>query len=304
MIKIKIKIKGRADKLLSAELKNYSISRSYIQKLIKEKNILVNGKPIVNNCILKINDNVEVELPEKVVLNVEPQDIDFEIIYEDENIIIVNKPNDLVVHPSIGHPDNTLVNGLLKKASNLSDINGIIRPGIVHRIDRFTTGLLVVAKNNKYHQYLSEKIKTKEIKRYYYALVHGTFDHKTGTIDAPIGRDPKNRKRMAVTNKHSKNACTYFKVIKTFKEFSLIECELSTGRTHQIRVHLKYINHPIYGDDVYGRLSDRNNPFGQYLHAYMLKLINPITHKEMVFKCDLPKIFNDKIIQLSKEIKE
>ncbi len=304
MLEIKIKLPGRIDKVLVRELREQSLSRNYIQKLISLNLILVNDKIIKNNYILKKDDIVKIKLPEKKILDIKPENIKFKIIYEDKDIVVIDKPNDLVVHPSNGHENGTLVNGILKKIKTLSDINGIIRPGIVHRIDRFTTGLLVIAKNNNSHKFLSECLKNKVIKRYYYALVHGNFDHNIGDINAPIGRDSNNRKKMVVTNKNSKDAITKFKIIESFNNFTLLECEILTGRTHQIRAHLEYIKHPIYGDNIYGHLSDKNNPFGQFLHAYMLELVHPITKKKMVFKSKLPKKFNEKIRDLRKEMNQ
>ncbi len=305
-MRIRAKNSGRIDKLLAEELKSENISRSYVQKLIIDGNVTVNDKKVSRSYSLKEEDIIEIIIPDKVELNVKAKDIKFEIVYQDKDIVVVNKPNDLVVHPSAGHLEDTLVNGLINVIDNLSDINGIIRPGIVHRIDKMTTGLLVVAKTNNAHKFLSEKIKNKEINRYYYALVHGTFVSKTATIDAPIGRDMKNRKKMTVTGKNSKDAKTFITVIKTFKKASLIECELYTGRTHQIRVHLKYIGHPVIGDNEYGISAERNCKYGQYLHAYKLKLTHPVTKKQMIFTTDLPKEFKVKIkeYELQGEIKK
>ncbi len=293
--------RGRIDKILAIELKDYNMSRTYIQNLIQNGNIKVNNKIISSNYNLKINDKLSIIIPKKTNLDLKAKDIKFDIIYEDSDFAIIDKPNNLVVHPSNGHMSISLVHGLLYRIKDLSDINGIIRPGIVHRIDKKTTGLLIVAKNNKSHVFLSKQIQEKKIKRFYYALVHGTFTNKTGTIDAPIGRNPSDRKKMTVINKNSKSAITKFIVIKTFTNSSLVECELLTGRTHQIRVHFKYINHPLIGDNDYGWLSDQNNIYGQYLHAHMLRLIHPNTNKKMEFKAKLPKEFLQKIDELEKE---
>ncbi len=255
---------------------------------------------MTNNYIIKPNDIIIINFPELKKVDIKAQNINFDIVYEDENILIVDKPNNLVVHPSSTTKDSTLVNGLLKKINNLSDINGIIRPGIVHRIDKMTTGLLIIAKNNDAHKFLAKNLQAKNIKRYYMLIVHGTFKNKFGTIKAPIGRDPNNRKKMAIVN-NGKSAITHFKVIKNYKNFSLLECELDTGRTHQIRVHMNYINHPIYGDNVYNKNVDNNDNFGQYLHAYKLKLIHPKTKKTLIFNSKLPKIILDKIKQLESE---
>ncbi len=302
MIEITVNKKGRIDKVLLEELVSYKISRSFLQKLITNGKVLVNNNLVANSHNVQIGDFIQIDLPEEEeTIELIPQNIDFRVVYEDDDIIIIDKPNNLVVHPSITCKKNTLVNGLLYKFKNLSDINGKIRPGIVHRIDKQTTGLLVVAKNNDAHRYLERELKDKKIKRYYYALVYGTFEHKTGLIKAPIGRDSKNRKKMAVQSNNSKQAVTFFKILKEFKKFSLIECELETGRTHQIRIHMQYILHPIFGDNIYGRIYDRNNSFGQYLHAYKLELVHPTTKKLMTFTADLPKEFADKIEELEKE---
>ena len=290
---------GRIDKVLVLLLKDYNFSRSYISKLIKNENILVNNKIVSNNYILKLNDKITFSIPKREKLDVIAQDIDFKIVYQDDDIAVIDKPNNLVVHPSAGHNDNTLVNGLLYKIKNLSDINGIIRPGIVHRIDKNTTGLLLVAKNNYAHKFLADNIAKKVIKRYYKVIVKGYFNYNKATIDAPIGRDPKNRKRMCVID-GGKKAVTLVKLIENFNNMSFLECELLTGRTHQIRAHLKYINFPVLGDNEY---SNSKDSYGQYLHSYMLKIIHPTTKKEMIFKSELPKEFKLKLKQLKLEKK-
>lgn len=297
-IKINEKKLGRIDKVLVLLLKDYNFSRTYITKLIKNKNILVNDKIIFNNYHLKLNDKVTINFPKIKKLNIKAEDIDFKIVYEDDDIAVIDKPNNLVVHPSNGHINDTLVNGLLKKIKNLSNINGIIRPGIVHRIDKKTTGLLLVAKNNNAHKFLCNNIAKKVIKRYYKVIVKGFFKYDSATINAPIGRDQKFRKKMCVVPS-GKEAITLVKLIENLNNHALLECELLTGRTHQIRVHLKYINHPVLGDNEYGNSKD---PYGQYLHAYMLKIIHPTTKKEMIFISELPKEFQLKIKELSNKL--
>ena len=221
-----------------------------------------------------------------------PEKMDLDIVYEDDDLMVINKPSGLVVHPSSGHFSGTLVNGLLAYTNNLSTTNGYIRPGIVHRIYKDTSGLLVVAKNNKAHEKLAVQLKDKTLSRIYVALVHGKINHDTGTIDAPIGRDLNDRKKMCVTEENSKEAITHFKVLERFNNATLIECKLETGRTHQIRVHMNYIDHPIVNDPVYG-YKRKTTSFGQMLHAKEIGFIHPTTGKSMTFKCEPPKEFND-----------
>lgn len=265
-------------------------SRSKIQNLIKTENIKVNNKIIKNSYIVKQNDNIEINEIEEQPLSAKAEKIDLDIVYEDDDIIVVNKQNGLVVHPAVGNPTGTLVNGLMYHSKNLSKVNGEFRPGIVHRIDAFTTGLLVVAKNDYAHEFLARQLENKTTHRIYVALVWGVINEDTGTIDAPIGRDKKDRKKMAVTSENSKNALTHFKVIERYKDATLIELKLETGRTHQIRVHMNYINHPVVNDSVYGKrkLIDET---GQCLHAKELGFIHPKTKKYMCFTSELPKEF-------------
>lgn len=265
-------------------------SRSKIQNLIKTENIKVNNKIIKNSYIVKQNDNIEINEIEEQPLSAKAEKIDLDIVYEDDDIIVVNKQNGLVVHPAVGNPTGTLVNGLMYHSKNLSKVNGEFRPGIVHRIDAFTTGLLVVAKNDYAHEFLARQLENKTTHRIYVALVWGVINEDTGTIDAPIGRDKKDRKKMAVTSENSKNAVTHFKVIERYKDATLIELKLETGRTHQIRVHMNYINHPVVNDSVYGKrkLIDET---GQCLHAKELGFIHPTTKKYMCFTSELPKEF-------------
>ena len=257
-------------------------SRSKIQNLIKTENVKVNNKIIKNSYIVKQNDNIEINEIEEQPLSAKAEKMDLDIIYEDDDVIVVNKQNGLVVHPAVGNPTGTLVNGLMYHSKNLSKVNGEFRPGIVHRIDAFTTGLLVVAKNDYAHEFLARQLENKTTHRIYVALVWGVINEDTGTIDAPIGRDKKDRKKMAVTSENSKNAVTHFKVIERYKDATLIELKLETGRTHQIRVHMNYINHPVVNDSVYGKrkLIDET---GQCLHAKELGFIHPTTKKYMCF---------------------
>ena len=279
----------RIDVYLSKEL---DYSRSKIVKMISDGTILVNGKNIKNSYLLKENDIITIGEYVEDEMNVEPENIPLDIVYEDEDVIVVNKPNGMVVHPAVGNNRGTLVNALLYYSKNLSNINGEFRPGIVHRIDAYTTGLLMVAKNNKSHEILAEELSKKETTRKYVALVWGVIKEDTATIDAPIGRDNNDRKKMAVTNINSKDAVTHLKVLKRFKDATLIELQLETGRTHQIRVHMNYINHPVVNDPVYGRRKIIDET-GQCLHAYSLGFNHPKTNKYMEFKCDLPECFKN-----------
>lgn len=277
----------RIDKFLIDKL---DLSRSKVQEMIKQDLVLVNGKVTKNSYILRLSDLVEITGELKEETDVLPEKMDLDIVYEDDYLMVINKPSGLVVHPAAGHFTNTLVNGLLYHTNNLSTNNGDIRPGIVHRIDKDTSGLLVVAKNDKVHEALSNQLKDKTLSRIYVALVVGRINHDTGTIDAPIGRDPYDRKKMCVTDVNSKEAITHFRVLEKYKNATLIECKLETGRTHQIRVHMSYINHPIINDPVYGpkkKISD----FGQMLHAKEIGFIHPITKKHMSFTCEVPDEF-------------
>ena len=287
----------RLDKYL---MNKTDISRSKIQEMIKQELVLLNGKKTKNSYVLKLNDVIEItgELKEETDAN--PEKMDLDIVYEDDDLMVINKPSGLVVHPAAGHFSGTLVNGLLAHTNNLSTNNGNIRPGIVHRIDKDTSGLLVVAKNDKTHEALSKQLKDKTLSRIYVALVQGRINHDTGTIDAPIGRDINDRKKMCVTDQNSKEAITHFKVIERYKNATLIECKLETGRTHQIRVHMSYIKHPIINDPVYGSRK-KVNDFGQMLHAKEIGFIHPRTKKYMTFKCDTPKEFNEIVSKYKNE---
>ena len=288
-IEISEDINVRIDSYLSEKL---DYSRSKIVKMISDGSILVNGKETKNSYNLKKDDVITVGEYIEQPMSIEPENIPLDIVYEDDDVIVVNKPNGMVVHPAVGNNKGTLVNALLYYSKNLSDINGEFRPGIVHRIDADTTGLLMVAKNNKAHEILAEELSKKETSRKYIALVWGVIKEDTATIDAPIGRDNTDRKKMAVTSINSKDAITHLKVLKRFKDATLVELQLETGRTHQIRVHMNYINHPVVNDPVYGRrkLIDET---GQCLHAYLLGFNHPKTNEYMEFRCDLPECFKN-----------
>lgn len=278
---------------------NTDISRSKIQPLIKEEKILVNNHLEKNSYLVRENDEITLEYVE-TENHLKPEKMDLNIVYEDNDIIVINKPNGLVVHPAPGNYEHTLANGLAYYSNSLSDINGEFRPGIVHRIDAYTTGLLVVAKNNKAHEVLALELAKKEVKRTYLALVWGVITEDSGTIDAPIGRDPSDRKKMAI-NPKGKEAVTHFKVLERFKKATLLEVYLDTGRTHQIRVHMDYIKHPIVNDPVYGK-RELIDETGQCLHAMKLELIHPTTKEKMEFTCDAPECFKNILEKLKMEV--
>lgn len=284
----------RLDVYLSENIKDKS--RSYIQNLIKSEKVLINGNTKKGSYKLKLNDQVEVEIPENEKLNVEPENIPIDIIYEDRDVIVVNKAQGMVVHPAPGNYSGTLVNALLYHCTDLSGINGVLRPGIVHRIDKDTSGILVVAKNDMAHKKLAEQLKEHSMNRIYNALVEGVLKEDTGTIDKPLGRHPNQRIKMAVV-KDGRRAVTHYKVLNRYKNNTLIECKLETGRTHQIRVHMAYIGHPIVGDPVYGFSKQKFKLEGQMLHAKKLGFIHPATNKYMEFDSELPEYFK-KIIEI------
>ena len=286
-IKITDQIDMRLDVYLSKKL---DYSRSRISKMIFDGTIKVNGNVVKSSYSLKENDVITVGEHKEEQMNLEPENIPLDIVYEDDDVIVVNKKNGMVVHPAIGNTKGTLVNALLYHSKSLSDLNGEFRPGIVHRIDADTTGLLMVAKNNKAHEILSKELSDKKTTRKYMALVWGVIKEDTGTIDAPIGRDLTDRKKMGVTNINSKDAITHFKVLERYKNATLIELKLETGRTHQIRVHMNYIGHPVVNDPVYGRRKIFDET-GQCLHAFELGFIHPKTNKYMEFTCELPECF-------------
>ncbi len=289
----------RLDKAVS--MKDTSISRASVQRLIDEENILVNGKPTKSSYKLNLDDVVTIIKEEPKEVEIKPQDIPLDIIYEDSDILVVNKQKGLVVHPGNGNPDGTLVNAIMNKCKDsLSGIGGEIRPGIVHRIDKDTSGLLIIAKNDKAHIVLSDRLKEHEVKKTYIALVRGKLKENEATIDMPIGRSTKDRTKMAVS-KNGKNAVTHIKVIERFKNYTLLEVNIETGRTHQIRVHLSQIGYPIVGDYVY---SNGKNPFGvegQMLHSQKLEFKHPITEKEMKLEAKLPEYFEKVLEELRKE---
>lgn len=284
----------RLDVYLSENIKDKS--RSYIQNLIKSEKVLINGNTKKGSYKLKLNDAVEVEIPENEKLNVEPENIPIDIVYEDRDVIVVNKAQGMVVHPAPGNYSGTLVNALLYHCTDLSGINGVLRPGIVHRIDKDTSGILVVAKNDMAHKKLAEQLKEHSMIRIYNALVEGVLKEDTGTIDKPLGRHPNQRIKMAIV-KDGRRAVTHYKVLNRYKNNTLIECKLETGRTHQIRVHMAYIGHPIVGDPVYGFSKQKFKLEGQMLHAKKLGFMHPSTNKYMEFDSELPEYFK-KIIEI------
>lgn len=287
---------GRIDKYLAEHIKE--ASRSQIQEWIKEELVLVNGEEVKANYKLQENDVIEVDVPEPEEIDAQPENIPLEIVYQDKDVVVVNKPQGMVVHPGAGHKSGTLVNALLYHITDLSGINGKIRPGIVHRIDKDTSGLLMVAKNDPAHEYLATQLHDKKAKREYIALVHGIISHEKGTIDAPIGRDKSNRKKFAVVDK-GKPSVTHFKVLERFDAYTLVKLQLETGRTHQIRVHMDYIGFPLAGDPLYGpRKTLEGN--GQFLHAKSLGFTHPSTEEEKFFEVDVPPNFKETIDLLRK----
>lgn len=277
----------RLDKYLNEEL---DLSRSAIKKMIDEHLITINNKPAKASLLVKEGDTIEVTFKEEEIV-CEQEEMPLDIVYEDDFLAIINKPSGLVVHPAVGNPCHTLVNGLLYHFNKLSSKN-TIRPGIVHRLDKDTSGLMIVAKDDKTHDILAKMIKNKEVERKYLALVWGNIRHQTGTIDAPIGRDINNRQKYTVTDINSKDSVTHFKVLERFKNATLIECKLDTGRTHQIRVHLNYIGHPVVNDPLYGNRKLIND-FGQMLHSKSIKFIHPYSKKEIYFEKEPPQEFID-----------
>lgn len=287
----------RIDKYLLDKL---DISRNKIQKLINDNNILVNGKSVKTSYIVRVDDLIECDFLYKEKINILPEDIPLDIVYEDDDLLVVNKPSGMVVHPAVGNYSHTLVNALMYHCNNLSQVNGVIRPGIIHRIDADTSGLLLVAKNDMAHVDLAKQISEKSVKREYIALVDGVIKEDTATIDAPIGRDVKNRKKMCVTADNSKDAITNIKVIERYKNSTLITCSLLTGRTHQIRVHMNYIGHSVINDPVYGSKKLVDSLFGQMLHARKIGFVHPRTHEYMEFTCEPPEKFLD-ILEMYKD---
>lgn len=267
------------------------ISRNSVQKLIADGSIRVNDKNIKANYKVKLNDRIRITLPEPEVLDIDAEEIPIEIVYEDDDLAVINKPQGMVVHPAPGHYSGTLVNGLMYHLKNLSSINGILRPGIVHRLDMNTSGLMLVAKNDKSHNFLAKCLKEHSINRIYFALVEGNIKDDSGVIDAPLGRSEKDRKKRTVTYKNSKNAVTNYWVEKRYGKYTLIKLKLETGRTHQIRVHMKHIGHPVVGDDVYGSKTNRFLLNGQLLHSKSIGFVHPSTGGYMEFESELPDYF-------------
>ena len=277
---------------------NNEWSRTQVQQWIKDNVVTVNGKAVKGNYKVRENDEITVTIPEPEELDIQPEDMNLEIYYEDADVLVVNKPRGMVVHPAPGHTSGTLVNGLMHHCTDLSGINGVMRPGIVHRIDKDTSGLLMVAKNDMAHESLVNQLVAKTVTRRYKAIVHGVIPHDKGTIDAPIARDKKERQSMTV-DENGKHAVTHFQVLERFKDFTLVECRLETGRTHQIRVHMKYIGYPLAGDPKYGpkKTLDMN---GQALHAGILGFDHPRTGEYIQFEAPIPEVFEEALNILRK----
>ncbi len=280
----------RLDKCINGLIE--SLSRSYIQKIIKEEQVFVNGKPAKSNYRVKPEDEIIFCIPESIEPDIVPENIPIDILYEDSDILIVNKPKGMVVHPAAGHYSGTLVNAIMYHCKDdLSGINGVLRPGIVHRIDRDTTGSLVICKNDFAHQHIAEQLKKHSLTRKYRAICHGVLKEDNGTINKPIGRHPIDRKKMAVNEKNGKDAITHYKVLERFNNYTYIECQLETGRTHQIRVHMASIGHPLLGDDVYCSMKSPFKLTGQTLHAMTLGIIHPTTGEYLEINAPLPQYF-------------
>lgn len=287
----------RIDKFLS--LKEEKYSRVYFGNLIKNEKVLVNGKTISPSYKIRENDEIIVNFENKEIdENIKPYDFKLDILYEDDDILVINKPKGLVVHPGDGHHDDTLVNALIFLNKELSTVNGLERVGIVHRIDKDTSGLLLICKNDYAHNFIAKQLEDHTMHREYIALVKGEINEEYGKIIAPIGRDKSNRLKMAVDINGGRNAITHFKVLERFNKYTLIECKLETGRTHQIRVHMEYINHPVIGDPLYGKENCKIYNDGQLLHAYKLTFIHPTTKKEMTLVAPLPQYFLDVLDKL------
>lgn len=274
-------------------------SRSYIQKIIKDGAILVNGKGVKQSYTLKVDDEIVCNIPEAKELEVEPENMDLDIVYEDGDIIIINKPKDMVVHPAPGHMSGTLVNGILYHCKDLSGINGVLRPGIVHRIDKDTTGLLIICKNDNSHNSIAAQLKEHSAERTYHAICHGVLKDDEGVIDAPLGRSANDRKKMAIVP-GGKRAVTHYTVLERFKNATYVKLNLETGRTHQIRVHMASLGHPLLGDPVYGRGDDKYLRFGQLLHAKTLGVVHPSTGEFIQFDSSLPEYFKEILEKLKK----
>jgi 23S rRNA pseudouridine1911/1915/1917 synthase len=280
----------RIDKHITDKISDRQASRSQIQEWIRTHAVTVNGRDVKANAKISANDVIRIVIPEPEPLEAFPEDIPLDVVYEDGDVIVINKPRGMVVHPAVGHPRGTLVNALLFHCRDLSGINGVIRPGIVHRIDKDTSGLLMVAKNDLAHGSLAQQLKEHSVNRRYVALVYGQLEHEKGTIDAPIGRMDQDRKLYVVTKKNSKHAVTHFAVAERFGDYTLLDLKLETGRTHQIRVHMKYIGHPLVGDPAYGGKSGRTlGMSGQALHAGLLGFVHPRTGEYKEFSVPIPE---------------
>lgn len=287
----------RIDKCIS----NYmdELSRSYIQKIIKDEKVYVNDVIVKANYRVRVDDKVRFIIPDSVEPDIPAQDIPLDILYEDKDVLVINKPKDMVVHPAPGHYEGTVVNAIMHHCKeDLSGINGVMRPGIVHRIDKDTTGSLIICKNDESHNFIADLLKNHDITRKYRAVVYGNVKEESGTVNAPIGRHPNDRKKMAINERNGKRAITHYKVLERFDKFTYVECELETGRTHQIRVHMASIGHPLLGDEVY---SSRKSPYkldGQVLHAMTIGFIHPRNEEYMEFDAPLPEYFEDLLRKL------
>ena len=271
-----------------------SLSRSYIQKIIKDGSVKVNGAIVKANYRVKVEDMVHFIIPPQTEPDIPPQDIPLDILYEDDDVLIINKPKDMVVHPAPGHYEGTVVNAVMFHCKDsLSGINGVMRPGIVHRIDKDTTGSLIICKNDEAHNDIARQLKEHSITRKYRAIVHGRISQEEGTVNAPIGRHPTDRKKMAINERNGKPAVTHYKVLERFDKFTYIECQLETGRTHQIRVHMASIGHPLLGDTVYCNVKSPYKLSGQTLHAMTIGFVHPRTHEYMEFDAPLPQYFEE-----------
>lgn len=291
----------RIDRFLSKDLE--TLSRSYLQKLLKDGEISVNGKPVKANYKVSEGDKIQIRIPEPENPDILPENIPLDILYEDDDILVVNKPKGMVVHPAPGHYSHTLVNAVMYHCGErLSGINGVLRPGIVHRIDMDTTGSLLICKNDHAHQILAEELKEHSITRRYHAIVHGNIKEDTGTVNAPIGRHPVDRKKMSTKAPNGRHAVTHYKVLERFGDYTYIECELETGRTHQIRVHMSSIGHPILGDTVYRPAKCPYKLQGQTLHAKILGIMHPTTGEYMEFDAPLPDYFSDLLQRLRRKL--
>lgn len=287
----------RIDKYLSMLMEGYS--RSYIQKIISDQAVSVNGKPVKANYRIRVGDVVVIDIPDPVILDVKPENIPLDIIYEDQDVLLINKPKDMVVHPAPGHFSGTLVNAVMYHCGDqLSTINGVLRPGIVHRIDKDTTGVLVICKNDKSHRSIADQLSVHSITRAYHAIVYNNFTEDEGTVDAPIGRMQTDRKKMGINQKNGRPAVTHYRVLERFGRYTYIECRLETGRTHQIRVHMASIGHPLLGDTIYGPAKDSFKLQGQALHAKILGFIHPYTGEYMEFESPLPEYFTELLARL------